>query len=142
MCVVRRPAPVPCGACAHGESDNCRNCRYTERRIKELDGYPADLWCVEPEYAVTLDPNLTDVGVLMEPDLRRRQGLGAGPPGERVGLVRTGARPSPAPTQSASLPLGLLTALLGTQQGLDIHVLDRIDHGPNHPGRAPRRHRP
>src|SRR3954470_849201 len=29
--VVRRPDPVPCGACAHGEFDMCRNGKYTER---------------------------------------------------------------------------------------------------------------
>src|SRR4051794_17654009 len=29
--VVRRPDPVPCGACGHGEFDMCRNGRYTER---------------------------------------------------------------------------------------------------------------
>ena len=34
--VVRRPDPVPCGACAHGEFDMCRNGRYTERGIKEI----------------------------------------------------------------------------------------------------------
>ena len=29
--VVRRPDPEPCGACAHGEFDMCRNGKYTER---------------------------------------------------------------------------------------------------------------
>src|SRR3954464_2428755 len=28
--VVRRPDPVPCGACAHGAFDMCRNGHYTE----------------------------------------------------------------------------------------------------------------
>ncbi|MGN6598046.1 MAG: alcohol dehydrogenase catalytic domain-containing protein, partial [Actinomycetes bacterium] len=36
--VVRRPDPVPCGACAHGEFDMCRNGKYTERGIKQIDG--------------------------------------------------------------------------------------------------------
>jgi threonine dehydrogenase-like Zn-dependent dehydrogenase len=36
--VVRRPDPVPCGACAVDEFDMCRNGRYRERGIKELDG--------------------------------------------------------------------------------------------------------
>ena len=31
--VVRRPDPEPCGACAHGEVDMCRNGEYTERGI-------------------------------------------------------------------------------------------------------------
>src|SRR5436190_3644840 len=45
--VVRRPDPVPCAACAHGEFDMCRNGRYTERGIKERDGYGSQQWCVE-----------------------------------------------------------------------------------------------
>src|SRR3954452_6483667 len=40
--VVRRPDPVPCGACAHGEFDMCRNGRYTERGIKARDGYASE----------------------------------------------------------------------------------------------------
>lgn len=65
--VVRRPDPVPCGACGHGEFDMCRNGRYTERGIKEIDGYGSQLWCVEADYAVALGPRLKDVGMLMEP---------------------------------------------------------------------------
>ena len=53
--------------CAHGEFDMCRNGRYTERGIKELDGYGSELWCVEVDYAVKLDPRLEHVGMLMEP---------------------------------------------------------------------------
>ena len=33
--VVRRPDPDPCGACAAGEFDMCRNGRYLERTPKE-----------------------------------------------------------------------------------------------------------
>lgn len=45
----------------------CRNGRYTERGIKEIDGYGSQLWCVEADYAVALGPRLKDVGMLMEP---------------------------------------------------------------------------
>jgi threonine dehydrogenase-like Zn-dependent dehydrogenase len=65
--VVRRPDPDPCPACARGEFDMCRNGRYTERGIKELDGYGSERWTVETDYAVKLDPELERVGVLMEP---------------------------------------------------------------------------
>src|SRR3954469_1663035 len=65
--VVRRPDPVPCGACAHGEFDMCRNGQYTERGIKQIDGYGSEAWTVETDYAVELDPALAEVGVLMEP---------------------------------------------------------------------------
>src|SRR5919202_330272 len=54
--VVRRPDPVPCGACAHGQFDMCRNGKYTERGIKQIDGYASEVWTVEADYAVKLDP--------------------------------------------------------------------------------------
>ena len=40
--IVRRPDPVPCRYCAAGEWDMCVNGRYTERGIKELDGYASE----------------------------------------------------------------------------------------------------
>src|SRR3974390_1016389 len=39
VCIVRRPDPVPCYACAAGQWDNCRNGQYTEHGIKSLDGF-------------------------------------------------------------------------------------------------------
>src|SRR3954464_12385837 len=65
--VVRRPDPVPCGPCGHGEFDMCRNGQYTERGIKQIDGYASERWTVEASYAVKLDAALEDVGMLMEP---------------------------------------------------------------------------
>ncbi|MDQ2635412.1 MAG: glucose 1-dehydrogenase [Actinomycetota bacterium] len=123
--VVRRPDPVPCGACAHGEFDMCRNGRYTERGIKEIDGYGSEIWCVEPDYAVALDPQLADVGVLMEPTTVVAKAW------EQVQLV--GQRAWFAPQRvlvTGAGPIGLLAALLGVQQGLDVHVLDRVTDGP------------
>ena len=65
--VVRRPDPEPCGACAHGEFDMCRNGKYTERGIKEIHGYCSEQWTCEADYAVRLDGRLEEVGMLMEP---------------------------------------------------------------------------
>src|SRR3954463_11819259 len=65
--VVRRPDPVPCGACAHGEFDMCRNGQYTERGIKQLDGYASEQGTADPASAVGLAPGLAEVGMLMEP---------------------------------------------------------------------------
>ncbi|MFI7674166.1 hypothetical protein [Actinophytocola sp. NPDC049390] len=58
---------APCGACAHGELDMCRNGRYAQRGIEEIDGYGRELWCVGPDHAVTIDPRLTEAGTRMEP---------------------------------------------------------------------------
>ena len=123
--VVRRPDPVPCGACAHGEFDMCRNGRYTERGIKELDGYGSEQWCVETGYAVTVNSGLEHVGILMEPTTVVAKAW------EQVYRVgeRSWFRPQKVLVTGAG-PIGLLAALLGVQRGLDVHVLDRVSDGP------------
>ncbi|MBB4908727.1 glucose 1-dehydrogenase [Actinophytocola algeriensis] len=123
--VVRRPDPVPCGACGHGEFDMCRNGRYTERGIKELDGFGSELWSVEPAYAVRLDPRLADIGMLMEPTTVVAK---AWEQVDRIG-ARSWFEPRRVLVTGAG-PIGLLAALLGMQRGLDVHVLDRVTEGP------------
>ncbi|MBD2898320.1 D-altritol 5-dehydrogenase [Actinomadura sp. RB99] len=123
--VVRRPDPEPCGACAHGQFDMCRNGRYTERGIKEIDGYASQAWAVEADYAVKLDPRLADVGMLMEPATVVAK---AWEQVEKVG-ERAWYEPRSALVTGAG-PIGLLAALLGVQRGLDMHVLDQVPDGP------------
>jgi threonine dehydrogenase-like Zn-dependent dehydrogenase len=123
--VVRRPDPEPCGACAVGEFDMCRNGRYRERGIKELDGYGAELWTVAPDYAVRVDPALGLCGVLMEPASVVAK---AWEQVERVG-GRAWFEPRTVLVTGAG-PIGLLAALLGAQRGLEVHVLDRVTDGP------------
>lgn len=123
--VVRRPDPEPCGACAHGEFDMCRNGRYTERGIKEIHGFGSEMWTCEAHYAVRLDPRLEDVGMLMEPTTVVAK---AWEQVERVG-ARAWFEPKTVLVTGAG-PIGLLAALLATQRGLDVHVLDRVADGP------------
>ncbi len=123
--VVRRPDPVPCGACARGEFDMCRNGLYTERGIKEIDGYGSERWTVECDYAVKLDSSLHEVGVLMEPTTILAKAWDH--------IDRIGSRAYFAPERAlvtGSGTIGLLAALLGCQRGLDVHVLDRVEDGP------------
>lgn len=123
--VVRRPDPVPCGACAAGEFDMCRNGRYTERGIKELDGYGAERWTVEASYAVRVDPALGLSGVLTEPASVVAK---AWEQVEKIGS-RAWFEPRTALVTGAG-PIGLLAALIGVQKGLEVHVLDRVTEGP------------
>jgi threonine dehydrogenase-like Zn-dependent dehydrogenase len=123
--VVRRPDPVPCGACAHGEFDMCRNGRYTERGIKQLDGYASEQWTVEADYAVRLEDRLVDVGMLMEPTTVVAK---AWEQVERIG-GRAWFEPQRVLVTGGG-PIGQLAALLGTQRGLDVHVLDQVTKGP------------
>src|SRR5690349_21661167 len=123
--VVRRPDPVPCGACAHGQFDMCRNGRYTERGIKQRDGYASQTWCVETGYAVKLGPSLAEVGMLLEPTSVVAK---AWDEVDKVG-ARAWFAPKTALVTGAG-PIGLLAALLGVQHGLEMHVLDRVTTGP------------
>jgi len=123
--IVRRPDPVPCPNCAVGEWDMCRNGQYTERGIKQLDGFMSERWRIEPEYAVRIDPALGLLGVLLEPTTVVAKAW------EQVARVGQRAfwEPRVALVTGAG-PIGLLAALLGRQRGLEVHVLDRVESGP------------
>ena len=122
--VVRRPDPVPCPSCARGEFDMCRNGQYIEHGIKELHGYGSELWTVESDYVVKLDPDLEQVGMLLEPTTVVAK---AWDHVEKVG-ARAWYGPRRALVTGAG-PIGLLAALLGVQRGLEVHVLDRAKEG-------------
>jgi threonine dehydrogenase-like Zn-dependent dehydrogenase len=123
--IVRRPDPVPCPNCAVGEWDMCRNGQYTERGIKQIDGFMSERWRIEPEYAMKLDPALGLLGVLLEPTTVVAKAW------EQVAAIGQRAFWEPRTVLvTGAGPIGLLAALVGKQRGLDIHVLDRVESGP------------
>jgi len=124
--IVRRPDPVPCAACAIGEWDMCRNGLYTERGIKERNGYGAEQFRIERDFAVKLDPALGLLGVLLEPASVVAK---AWEHVERIGRRSRSWQPHVALITGAG-PVGLLAALLGAQRGLELHILDRNTRGP------------
>jgi threonine dehydrogenase-like Zn-dependent dehydrogenase len=124
--IVRRPDPVPCPSCAAGEWDMCRNGQYTERGIKERNGYGADYFRIEPDFAVKIDPALGIHGVLLEPTSIVAK---AWDHIEKVGQRSNAWRPETLLVTGAG-PVGLLAALMGSQRGLEVHVLDRSEGGP------------
>ena len=123
--IVRRPDPVPCPNCAVGEWDMCRNGRYTERGIKEIDGFMSERWRVDPEYAMKVDPSLGLLGVLLEPTTVVAKAW------EQVVAVGRRAlfEPRVALVTGAG-SIGLLAAMIGRRLGLEVHVLDRVESGP------------
>jgi threonine dehydrogenase-like Zn-dependent dehydrogenase len=118
--IVRRPDPVPCPACAAGEWDMCRNGRYTERGIKERNGYGSDFFRIEPEYLVKVDQALGANGVLVEPASVVAK---AWDHTVRIGHRSRAWRPKTLLVTGAG-PIGLLAAMIGAQKGIDVHVLD------------------
>jgi glucose 1-dehydrogenase len=124
--IVRRPDPVPCPSCAVGEWDMCRNGRYTERGIKEHNGYGSDFFRIEPDFLIRLDPSLGLNGVLVEPTSVVAK---AWDHTERIGRRSRAWQPRKLLITGAG-SIGLLAALMGVQRGLDVHVLDHNDSGP------------
>jgi threonine dehydrogenase-like Zn-dependent dehydrogenase len=123
--IVRRPDPVPCPACAAGEWDMCRNGQYTERGIKQRNGYGSEQFRLEHDFAIKLDPALDKLGVLLEPTSVVAK---AWEQVERIGARGAYWRPRIALITGAG-PVGLLAALLAKQRGFDVHVLDRVEGG-------------
>ena len=122
--IVRRPDPVPCPNCAVGEWDMCRNGQYTERGIKQLDGFMSERWRIEPEYAMKLDASLGILGVLLEPTTVVTKAW------EQVTAVGQRAFWEPHTVLvTGAGPIGLLAALVAKQHALEVHVLDRMESG-------------
>ncbi len=103
----------------------CRNGRYTEHGIKELDGFGSERWRIQPEFAVKINPAAGRLGVLLEPATIVVKAW------EHVERIGRRARWEPRRVLiTGAGPIGLLAALLGKQRGLDVHVLDRVTEGP------------
>ena len=122
--IVRRPDPVPCPNCAVGEWDMCRNGQYTERGIKQIDGFMSQRWRIEPGYFTKVDPTLGILGVLLEPTTVVAKAW------EHVAAMRARAFWQPRTALvTGTGPIGLLAGLIGVQLGLDVHVLGRNPNG-------------
>jgi threonine dehydrogenase-like Zn-dependent dehydrogenase len=122
--IVRRPDAVPCANCAVGEWDFCHNGQYTERGIKQRDGYCSERYRIEPDFVVKLDPALGRCGVLLEPTSVVAKAW------EQVD--RIGGRAHWAPMLAVITgagPIGLLAALIAVQRGMEVHVLDQVTSG-------------
>lgn len=123
--IVRRPDAVPCRACAGGEWDMCLNGEYTERGIKQRNGYGSQYFRIEPEFAVRVDPALGLRAVLLEPAsvlAKAWDHIG------HIGQRSRSWRPHTVLVTGAG-PVGLLGALLARQRDLELHVFDRAEHG-------------
>ena len=122
--IVRRPDPVPCANCAVLEWDFCRNGQYTERGIKEHDGYLSERYRITPDFVVKVDRTLGILGVLLEPTSVVAKAW------EEVDRVGGRAHWDPKTVLvTGAGPIGLLAALIGVQRGLDVHVIDQMTSG-------------
>ncbi len=122
--IVRRPDPVPCANCAVLEWDFCRNGQYTERGIKEHNGYLSERYRITPDFVVKVDPSLGVLGVLLEPTSVVAKAW------EEVDRVGGRAHWDPKTVLiTGAGPIGLLAAMIGVQRGMQVHVIDQMDKG-------------
>jgi threonine dehydrogenase-like Zn-dependent dehydrogenase len=56
-----------CEACRHNRSDLCSSGRYTERGIKEADGYQTEFVVDQEQYFIKVPEQIKHIGVLTEP---------------------------------------------------------------------------
>jgi threonine dehydrogenase-like Zn-dependent dehydrogenase len=68
VAMVRRPCPHPeCRPCRAGRSDFCITGDFTERGIKQADGFLTEYTLDDEQYLVKVPKPLADVAVLIEP---------------------------------------------------------------------------
>ena len=123
--IVRHPDPVPCANCALGEWDMCRNGLFTERGIKQADGFCAERWRTDPGFAVKVTPVLGIAAVLLEPASVLAKAW--------EHIERIGRRSRWAPQRvlvTGAGPVGLMAAMMGLQRELEVHVMDHNKEGP------------
>lgn len=122
---VRHPDPVPCPQCEVGDWDMCTNGKYTEHGIKGRDGFIRERYRVDPDRVIVADPSLGDLAVLVEPVSVVAK---AWDHIERI-AGRSTWKPQRALITGAG-PIGLFAAMLASQRGLEVHVVDRVTEGP------------
>ncbi|HKP24148.1 MAG TPA: glucose 1-dehydrogenase [Dongiaceae bacterium] len=122
--IVRRPDPIPCPNCAAGEWDMCRNGLYTEHGIKGAHGYAVERFAIDPVFAVKVERNMRDTGVLLEPASIVAK---AWDHIERI-AARSVWKPESVLVTGAGA-VGLLAAMMGVQRGLEVTLFDRAEEG-------------
>ena len=123
--IVRHPDPVPCAYCALGEWDMCGNGRFTERGIKQADGFGAERWRAKPAFLIAVSAALGLTAVLLEPASVVAKAW------EHIERIARRSRRAPQRVLvTGAGPVGLMAALLATQRRLEVHVLDRNKEGP------------
>jgi glucose 1-dehydrogenase len=120
-----------CLPCRMNRPDMCRTGQYSERGIKGLDGYQAEIVVDTEQYVVRVPPELQAIGVLCEPLSVAEKAIE-----EAVTLQQ--ARLPDAPATPAWLhgrrclvagmgPIGLLGALALRLRGAEVFGLDIVD---------------
>jgi threonine dehydrogenase-like Zn-dependent dehydrogenase len=102
----------------------CQNGLYLERGIKSLDGFCTEYVAADPNFVVKVPSSMRRTAVLVEPASIVAKAWNQV---RQIGVQRQIA-PARVLVMGAG-PVGLLAALFGMEQGLDVHVFDQIRDG-------------
>lgn len=117
--MVRRPDGCPC--CRAGQPDMCRWQDYTERGIREANGYMVEHFIEHPGYLVPVPAALEPVAVLVEPLTVVEKAV------RQADLIQRRLacwQPATAIVLGAG-PVGLLGTLLLRARGIEVYTLAR-----------------
>lgn len=112
-----------CINCLNGESDMCLTGNYKERGIKGINGYMAEYYVEKPENLVLIPDSVRDEAVLLEPLTIAEKTV--------YQIFRVQQRMVWKPKTSivfGSGPVGLLTSILLSINGIKVYDIDRTDH--------------
>src|SRR3954453_9442867 len=126
VCVVRRPDPVPCAACAAGEFDMCSNGQYTERGIKGRHGFMSEYFTEIPEYLVKLPNELEPIGVLIEPLTVVEKGIL-----QAIEIQKRLVWELKEAVVTGAGPIGLMATFLLRSMGIDVWTVDIVERTSN-----------
>src|SRR5215471_5680884 len=127
VAMVRRPCSHPnCRPCRAGRSDFCTTGDFTERGIKQADGFLTEYVLDAEEYLVKVPKPLADVAVLIEPLTVVAKAIGQA----RAILDRLPYEPGPQRGLVLGAgPIGLLGAMALVASGYETVVYSREPEG-------------
>lgn len=133
--MVRRPCRE-CYPCSHQRSDMCYTGKYTERGIKQLDGYQAEFVVDDEEFLVKVPDEIRHIGVLTEPMSVVEKAIDESLliQSSRLPGVDTSTWLKGKNALVAGLgPVGLLASVILSLQGANLYGLDIVDEKSHRP---------
>lgn len=120
-----------CKACMNGRSDMCYTGAYTERGIKEADGYQAQYVVDKEQYLVQVPADMKEVGVLTEPMSVAAKAIDEAAILQSARLSGFGQNANWYEGKRALIagigPIGLMAAFALRLRGAEVYGMDIVD---------------
>ena len=126
-----------CPACTNGRSDMCYTGAYTERGIKEADGFQAQYVVDKEQYLVKVPAEMKEVGVLTEPMSVAAKAIDEAAIIQSARLNGFGQNANWYEGKRALIagigPIGLMAAFALRLRGAEVYGMDIVDENRQRP---------